>query len=912
MVSLIRARWHADGGYREFLGIALPLVISSASWSLQHFVDRVFLTWYSTEALAAANPGGLTSFVILSLFLGLAQYVNTFVAQYMGARRPERVGAAIWQGVYVAIACGLLALIPTAFASDLFDFIGHDPSIRQAEADYFSVLCYGIGFHVLAAALSCFFSGRGRTLTMMVVNVAANLLNILLDYVLIFGKWGFPEWGIRGAGWATNAAGLFGALLFLVLFLRRKHRGKFGTLSGWRPDPGLIERLLRYGGPSGLTFMLDILAFSIFILIAGRLGTIELAATNLAFHINGLAFMPLYGAGIAVSTMVGQRLGRGQPEQAEYCTWTGFHLGAGYMTAMALAYVLVPELFLRPFSSGSSDPDFVSAYALSIPLLRIVAVYCVFDALYAIFTAALKGAGDTRFIMWASLGLGWGAMVIPVGVGQAYFGLDLFDIWAIVCVYICVTAVVFYLRFRGGRWKSMRVIEESHLEAASPLQDRTLTLDVLDHGPFASDARIDQLRAQLGAPGNPSLFPPHFLKATFPKMGGRTALFTRDGETIAAGFLFPQPGSAGRRGYTLRLHVIDPPTTEGARTQVGAPTQVGASVTAELQEQALRAAQRQWPETDIIPYLADRPPSWDEEQATATGLTIGRPGADGASQIRRMQQAIWDSEMDFLYPGDLHSAAFAAGSSLLARVDGVAAGFLFGFYSHGGPTLPADWSAGQLRIESQLLGVLPEFRGRNIASALKTAQAAGALEKGISVIHWTVDPLQYANARLNFGQLKAVAFTFHRDYYSFRNELNRTPASRLGITWLIGSKRVREALAEPSSKEGGARLVDVGPDFPGDSWERLGLETDPSTAQGDDLAIEIPGDWTSMQRQEPEQAALWRAHTDDLFERLLGIEEGRYIITGVGTEGERNYLLARRVSAGLTARLGGADPEETP
>ena len=335
-------------------------------------------------------------------------------------------------------------------------------------------------------------------------------------------------------------------------------------------------------------------------------------------------------------------------------------------------------------------------------------------------------------------------------------------------------------------------------------------------------------------------------------------------------------------------------------------------MTAELEEQALLATQRQWPETEIVPYLADRAPSWEEEQAAAPGLTIDRPGTDGAAQIRRMQQTIWDSEMDFLYPGDLHSAAFAAGSSLLARVDGVAAGFLFGFYSHRGPTLPADWSAGPLRIESQLLGVLPEFRGRNIASALKTAQAARALENGISVIHWTVDPLQYANARLNFGQLRAVAFTFHRDYYSFRNELNRTPASRLGITWPIGSKRVREALAEPGSKEGGARNADIGPDFPGGNWERLGLEADPAAARADGLAIEMPDNWPSMQREEPEQAAVWRAHPDDLFERLLGIEEGRYVITGVGTEGERNYLLARRVSARLTARLGGGDPEETP
>ena len=92
----IARRWKEQGGYREFLGIALPLILSTASWSIQHFTDRVFLTWHSTEALSAALPAGMANFTFISLFMGTAQYVNTFVAQYIGARRPERVGPAIW------------------------------------------------------------------------------------------------------------------------------------------------------------------------------------------------------------------------------------------------------------------------------------------------------------------------------------------------------------------------------------------------------------------------------------------------------------------------------------------------------------------------------------------------------------------------------------------------------------------------------------------------------------------------------------------------------------------------------------------------------------------------------------------------------------------------------------------------
>ena len=323
----IARRWGAAGGYREFLGIALPLILSTASWSIQHFVDRVFLSWYSTEALAAALPAGMANFTFISLFMGTAQYANTFVAQYMGARRLTRVGPAVWQGAYVALFSGLLALLPAAFAGELFAFIGHDPGIRAAETQYFRILCYGTGPQVLSTAFSCFFSGRGQTWVVLAVNVVAISVNIICDYALIFGHWGLPELGIVGAAWATNIGLVVSALCFAVLFLGPRYRSEYATLRGWKPDLKLLLRLLRFGGPNGVNFMLDIMAFTFFLFIVGRLGPIPLAATNLAFHINSLAFMPLIGCSIAVSTMVGQRLGRDQPEAAEYCTWSGFAPG---------------------------------------------------------------------------------------------------------------------------------------------------------------------------------------------------------------------------------------------------------------------------------------------------------------------------------------------------------------------------------------------------------------------------------------------------------------------------------------------------------------------------------------------------------------------------------------------------------
>ena len=463
MINYLAERWRADGGYREFLVIAFPLILSTAAWSVQHFVDRMFLTWYSTEAMAAALPGGMTNFVFASFFIGVASYVNTFVAQYNGAGRRRRVGPALWQGGYLAIISAAASGILILLAQPIFDLIGHEPSIREQEVTYFSILCFGHPPLILATALSCFFSGRGRTWMVFNVNVAATAVNIVLDYGLIFGKWGLPAWGIRGAAWATNLAEVFAALVFCALLLQERYRREFATLSGWRFDRALFGRLLRFGGPNGVNFMLDMMSFSLFILIVGRAGVLELTATNLAFNINTLAFMPLLGAGIAVSTMVGQRLGQNRPEAAAYATWSGLHLAQLYMGTMALAYFTVPQWFLMPYGIGASGEDFEAAREMALLLLNIVALYCLFDAGYIIFTAALKGAGDTRFILFAALAAGWLVMLIPAYAAHVLFDASLYVLWGFLCAYIITASGIFYWRFRQGKWMQMRVIEEEPL-----------------------------------------------------------------------------------------------------------------------------------------------------------------------------------------------------------------------------------------------------------------------------------------------------------------------------------------------------------------------------------------------------------------------------------------------------------------
>jgi MATE family multidrug resistance protein len=459
-IQNIRNRWSREGGYRQVLAIAVPLILSTASWSVQHFVDRMFLTWYSPEAIAAAMPAGMVYFSVVSVFMGTAGYASTFVAQYYGAGQYQRIGPALWQGVWISLLAGvvLLGLIP--FAESIFQFVGHDKAVQASEIDYFRIICLGGGPYIAAYALSGFYSGLGKTWPVMWVNILATIVNLVLDYALIFGHWGFPEMGIKGAGIATVIAGIFSFLVFLGLIATREHNRLYQTIAGWRPEKELFKRLLKYGVPSGVQFFLEMASFTTFILLVGRLGTTSLAASNIAFNINTLAFMPMIGCGIAISMLVGQYLGADKPGLARVSVYSGFHLTFAYMTTIAAAYVLLPDIFVAPFALKADPSEFSEIYHYSIVLLRFVAVYSIFDTMNIIFTSAIKGAGDTRFVMFMTVILSLFVLIIPTYLAIVVFKYGLMFSWVLATVYIIIIGVTFYLRFLGGKWKSMRVIEQ--------------------------------------------------------------------------------------------------------------------------------------------------------------------------------------------------------------------------------------------------------------------------------------------------------------------------------------------------------------------------------------------------------------------------------------------------------------------
>ncbi|EGB15466.1 MATE efflux family protein [Pseudodesulfovibrio mercurii] len=452
-------RWRAQGGYREALNIGLPLVVSMVSNTVMTFTDRIFLGNYSLEALGASLPANVMAFLFLSFFMGVSEYVNVFIAQYTGACRPADVGRALWVGLWFCVPSGLLLAALAFFAEPLFGLVGHPESIRRLEIVYFQILTVGSLPCLLGMCLSNFFAGRGLTKPVMLISLGSIFINIPLDYCLINGIGPFPEMGIAGAGLATVIGFIVPLIVYIRLIFTRKNEALFRVRSAWRFDHALFARFLRFGLPGGVQFFLDMFAVSFFVFIIGRFGPVELASTSAVFSIYNLAFLPTIGLHVAASIMVGQAMGDGNPDRAAFCTHSVLHIALAYMGVMAVVFWVMPEFLLNLFRPRDvTGIDFNAVLAMGGVLMRYCAVFTLLDALAIVYMGGLKGAGDTRFIMFV---MGTGSIVCLVIPLLVLNGLGITSIhgpWMFLLLYVVILASTFMTRFRKGPWRRIDLI----------------------------------------------------------------------------------------------------------------------------------------------------------------------------------------------------------------------------------------------------------------------------------------------------------------------------------------------------------------------------------------------------------------------------------------------------------------------
>ncbi len=460
MISFLKNRQQRSH-YREVLRVCLPLVISLSATTLMEFTDRIFLANYSLDAISAALPAGITSYLPIAFFGGVGGYAGVFIAQYTGRGDEEKIGCVLWQSIHFTLVSGLLLWLVGIFAAGpFFAMVGHPPGVQKLEEMYFSILCRGAVLHVAMVTLATFFTGRGITRPVMLITFLGVFINIPLDYALIFGHWGLPELGIEGAAIATVAAWGVNVVCLAGLIFTKANNRRFGIYKNFSFNREIFTRLMRFGVPGSLQFTMDILAFTLFILLVGRIGLTELAATNIVLSINALAFMPSMGVSQGMSVLVGQALGRGKPRLASEYVTDGCRLLMLYILAVDLVFIFAPDFVLSPFlAAGQGAATHQAVLHQSRPLLQIVAAYLFFDALYMVFSGALRGAGDTRFMMLAIAVASPLCLILPVYIGVEYLQIGVHTAWLWVLCFVTVLFALSALRFRRGSWKKMLVIE---------------------------------------------------------------------------------------------------------------------------------------------------------------------------------------------------------------------------------------------------------------------------------------------------------------------------------------------------------------------------------------------------------------------------------------------------------------------
>lgn len=425
---------------RDVFHLAWPITVSMLSYTVMGVVDTLFVSRLGTGPLAAVGLAAIATHLVLAFPNGLMRGVKVNVAQRTGAGEHNEAMRLGWQGVYIAGAFGFLIAAMAAMGPHWFERLGASRAVGEWASSYFGVRVLGAPLVFGMGALTAWFQGRGDTRTPMAASLVANALNIALDPIFIFGWGPVPAMGLPGAAASTVLSIGVGLGLLVWRFLP----AMADTPRAPRLD--LMRAIVRIGAPVGVQWQIDVGAWVVFSAILAAAGEVELAAHVMVIRIISVSFLPGHALSEAAGVIVGHAVGAGRPEAAREAFAAACKLAVGLMFAMGVVFVAAPGVLTAPFGV---EPDVA---AVAHKLLIIAATFQVFDALTMVAFGSLSGAGDTRFVMVASVLTGW-LVKLPVGAVLAIpLGMGAAGAWLGLTVEIMVLTALGLWRIRGDAW----------------------------------------------------------------------------------------------------------------------------------------------------------------------------------------------------------------------------------------------------------------------------------------------------------------------------------------------------------------------------------------------------------------------------------------------------------------------------
>ncbi len=444
---------------QELLAVSFPLMISLLASYLMMFFDRCFLAYYSHDALNACNNAGIFAWAILVGFATLCGIAEVFVAQYNGANRQNEIGEPVWQMIWLALLSAIVCIPIGIFGKDWL-FVG--TRYETMASEYFMWLMLFSPFPSLFAAVTSFYVGRGKIFLITGLSVVANLINIALDYVLIFGVEGVcPPLGIRGAAIATCAGEALLSCALLLLFLRKNNAEKYGTRR-WRIKTKSFMRYIKVGLPQALAMVMEVLGWAFFYRMLTALGEVHITVSSICQSFVLLFFFFLEGVSRGVTVVAGNLIGAKKHNLVNNVMWSGIKLHAIFFLFLIMFFIASPGILMKNFMGDiASDATLMSQIDQPLKICFILAAFhLLFEGIRFVGAGLLVAAGDTTFNMIASAVSVWLFLLLPVYVFVVHGVPSVELAWFITVIYGALSSVVFLGRFLLGRWKKIDLLSD--------------------------------------------------------------------------------------------------------------------------------------------------------------------------------------------------------------------------------------------------------------------------------------------------------------------------------------------------------------------------------------------------------------------------------------------------------------------
>jgi MATE family multidrug resistance protein len=439
--------WGAE--IRATLGLGLPLIGSHVAQIATHLVDTLMLGWYGIEALAAGVLGSTMFFVTFIVGSGFAMAVMPMAASAEGAGERAQVRRVVRMGLWISVLYGAVMVWPLWFARPILIGLGQNPETAALAQDYLRIAAWGMFPALGIMVLKSFLSALERPRVFLWVTALAALGNGLLNWALIFGNWGAPEMGVRGAALASVITQAL-ALGALVLWSARGAEFRRYTLfvRFWRSDRAAFAQVFRLGWPIGITMLAEVGMFSAAALMMGWIGTGALAAHGIAIQIASLTFMVHLGLANAATVRAGRALGRRDGAALRRGAAAVIALSLGFVAVTILLFVTVPGTLIGLFLNAA-DPQAAAIVAIGVPLLYVAALFQLADAMQVIGLGLLRGLHDTSVPMVLAAVSYWGVGLPAAWLLGIRAGWEGPGVWAGLVVGLALAAVTLFWRLRS-------------------------------------------------------------------------------------------------------------------------------------------------------------------------------------------------------------------------------------------------------------------------------------------------------------------------------------------------------------------------------------------------------------------------------------------------------------------------------